>query len=350
MIEEKLYRKQENMLRKLRGVRKPLVEDIFKRVAYLGPEDFKVAGYKRTKPVAVFNPGALLHNDRLLLFPRMIFDYYKYVSSIGFVEIKIDDLLDNSLETPIEARILVWPRRLWEFLGSEDPRAFYNKGSYYLLYTGKGFYLDDRNYYRRDVLAFVEYDSSWKLLRKGYFTISEGNETFIPQSNKDSAFIKIEGDKAVLLTRPEIRGKHVCWRCVARLSDLTIDSETLEPILVYEEWELKVGWSTNTVKLSSNEYLVGWHGVILTDYAYRDGFAIVSEEGELLAVSNYLLSPQGLTEEYGDRSLVIFGDGLVKYKELLIWVGGVSDYAIGFFVAELDKVLEKMRWVRGHVT
>ena len=70
-------------------------------------------------------------------------------------------------------------------------------------------------------------------------------------------------------------------------------------------------------------------------------------EGNLLAVSNYVLAPRGLVEEYGDRALVIFGDGLVLYKELLIWVGGVGDYAVGFFSVELDKALEKLKWLRG---
>jgi predicted GH43/DUF377 family glycosyl hydrolase len=63
------------------------------------------------------------------------------------------------------------------------------------------------------------------------------------------------------------------------------------------------------------------------------------------ALSDYLLAPKGLVEEYGDRPLVVFGCGLARYKELLLWVGGVSDYAIGFFAAELDKVLEKLRWL-----
>lgn len=51
-------------------------------------------------------------------------------------------------------------------------------------------------------------------------------------------------------------------------------------------------------------------------------------------------------EEYGDRPLVIFGNGLVRYRELVIWIGGVSDYAIGIFATPLDKLLEKLKWIQ----
>lgn len=119
------------------------------------------------------------------------------------------------------------------------------------------------------------------------------------------------------------------------------------PVLVFEEWELGVGWSTNTVRLSSNEFLVGWHGVLKRDRSYYNGIALVNGEGELLAVSDYFLAPRGLVEEYGDRPLVIFGDGLVLYRDILIWVGGVSDYAIGLFTVELGRVMENLKWIRG---
>ncbi len=44
---------------------------------------------------------------------------------------------------------------------------------------------------------------------------------------------------------------------------------------------------------------------------------------------------------------LFFGDGLVLYKEYLIWVGGISDYAIGVFTVEVEKALEKLKWIRG---
>ena len=73
----------------------------------------------------------------------------------------------------------------------------------------------------------------------------------------------------------------------------------------------------------------------------------MNDDGELLAISNYLLEPTSIEEEYGDRPRVIFGDGLIMYKDSLIWIGGVSDYAIGVYTVELDKALSKLMWLKG---
>lgn len=149
-----------------------------------------------------------------------------------------------------------------------------------------------------------------------------------------------------MMTRPDFRGIALCWRVEADLKALTMWEETMKPVLAYEGWEHKVGWSTNVLKLSEDEYLVGWHGVLKEDLSYRNGLAIVDRDGDLLAISNYLLAPRGLEESYGDRPLVIFGDGLVKYKDHLIWIGGISDYGIGIFIAELEEALEKLKRIK----
>ena len=345
-VEENLYEKQLKALKELRGMRKPKTRNVFKRLIYLGPEDFVVEGYKKSRPLVAFNPAAYLEGKDLLIFPRFIFDYYKYVSSVGLICLDIEELLGGDVATPIKSRVLLWPVKLWEFLGCEDPRVFRAYGSYYMFYTGKGYFLEGREYIRMDVLGLAEYDDEWRLKRRGYFTITRGEEKFTPKSNKDSAFIKTRGSKFTLLTRPEIKGRRICWRGVADIKEMEIEAESLEPVLVFEDWELKVGWSTNVVPLSSNEYLVGWHGVVLEDSSYRDGLAVVDGEGRLLAISDYLIEPRGLIEEYGDRPLVVFGDGLISYKEYLLWIGGISDYAIAIFITELDKVLEELRWIR----
>jgi len=345
-VEENLYEKQLKALKELRGMRKPKTRNVFKRLIYLGPEDFVVEGYKKSRPLVAFNPAAYLEGKDLLIFPRFIFDYYKYVSSVGLICLDIEELLGGDVATPIKSRVLLWPVKLWEFLGCEDPRVFRAYGSYYMFYTGKGYFLEGREYIRMDVLGLAEYDDEWRLKRRGYFTIASGEEKFTPKSNKDSAFIKTRGSKFTLLTRPEIKGRRICWRGVADIKEMEIEAESLEPVLVFEDWELKVGWSTNVVPLSSNEYLVGWHGVVLEDSSYRDGLAVVDGEGRLLAISDYLIEPRGLIEEYGDRPLVVFGDGLISYKEYLLWIGGISDYAIAIFITELDKVLEELRWIR----
>ena len=346
-IEEKLARKQTDIIKRMRGLRRPKLNDIFKRKFYIVPRDIVVSNYQRTIPAVIFNPGVTVKEDTVLTFPRLIFDYYKYVSSIGYFEVQISDLVNNTMDKPIYVKILLWPKEIWEFLGCEDARAFSFKDRILILYTGKGYWYKDGKLFRRDVLGFVEFTNSMEMIRKGYFKIVSKSGELIPKSNKDSAFIEINGKEASILTRPEIGGQHICWRAIADIDKLVIFDYSLEPALPTEKWEVKVGWSTNVVKLSSNEYLVGWHGVLRLNLSYANGLAIIDKQGMLLATTNYVLAPKGLQEEYGDRPLVIFGNGLLKSKEKVLWVGGVSDYCIGVFETNLDTIIENMKWIKG---
>jgi len=344
-LEERLKVKALESLRRLQGARRPETQDLFKRLAYMFPRDLRVSGYPR-EPRAAFNPGALLRGGELLVFPRLVFDYYGYISSVGLFEVDVEELLSGSLSKPVEARILLWPRGLWEFKGCEDARASQLGGRIQLLYTGYGYHPRGEELELRWAQGFAELDEGLRELRRGFFTIAGGGERLAPRM-KDSALLRLSGGRAALLCRPTFDGLQVCWRAEADMGALEIPEDSMEPVLVHEEWETHVGWSTNAVQLSGNEWLVGWHGVLKEDLSYRNGLAVVDSEGKLLAVSDYLLAPKGLVEEYGDRPLVVFGCGLVRYKEFLIWIGGVSDFAIGFFAVELEKALEKLRWLSG---
>ncbi|MCD6530741.1 hypothetical protein J7L06_10760 [Candidatus Bathyarchaeota archaeon] len=343
-LEERLKRKATRCA--LKNLRRKDVDDVFERCLYLFPQNFKVVNYPR-KPVASFNPAVIsCENEGVRIFPRLIFEYYTYVSSIGITkEVPIEKLIKGKIRS-LDAQVVLHPTFLWEILGCEDPRTQIVGGQMFILYTGKGLVHEKRRKERKDVLALANLDRSFNVKRKGFFKISWDGEEFTPQSNKDAAFLKVSRDKASMLVRPEIGGKRICWRCEASLSNLTLDGKTLEPVMANEPWEEKVGWSTNAVKLSSNEYLVGWHGVLREEESYKNGLAVVDDEGGLLAVSDYLLSPRSLPEMYGDKPLTIFGCGLMLYKEYLIWVGGISDYGIAIFRADLEKVLERVRWIR----
>lgn len=348
-VEERLLEKALDYLKNYRGIRKNETDDIFKRKALIVSEqDILMRNYSRKRPKLAFNPGALLQGKILHVFPRLIFDYYTYTSSIGRFSIDVESLINNDLDLPVEADIVIWPKLLWEFRGCEDPRVFKHGENMLMLYTGYGYFLEKDALATSIVQAFAEFDNNFSIISRKYFKIKSMDEGyFIPKSNKDSAFLKVNGEEAVILTRPLIGSVEIGWRADADLNEAVIRERTMEPSLPFENWEFKVGWSTNAVRLSSNEVLVGWHGIIKEDYSYRNGLAILDNDGRLLAVSNYLLAPKGVNEEYGDRPHVIFGNGLVSYKENLIWVGGVSDYAIGFFATELERAVGKLKWISG---
>jgi len=334
-IEERLQNKAKQAIKELSHRRENRVDDIFTKRYYISPGDLFVEEYLRSKPVAAFNPGAFEKDEKLFIFPRLVFDYYQYSSSIGLISMNIEKVIEGKIEKPLKTRIILWPREPWEFgRGCEDPRVCLFNDSIYMLYTAAG---------KISRQAFAELSSSFEVKRRGYFSI--GKEKFSP-SCKDSAFVKFSNGKAVMLTRPDFGDIAICWGADVNLADLTIDEQTLKPVICHEKWEYKVGWSTNVVDLPGNKHLVGWHAVLKEDDSYRDGLAVVDDNAELLGTSDYLLVPQGLNESYGDRPLVIFGDGLVKYGKYLLWIGGVSDYAIGIFITELDRALEKIRWIK----
>ncbi|MEM0494151.1 MAG: hypothetical protein QXU72_02645 [Thermofilum sp.] len=344
-LEGRLREKALAKMRELRGLRSPRTHDVFERLAYVFPSDLAIANYPR-KPVAAFNPGAALRGRELLVFPRTIFEYYNYTSSICLFAVDVERLLSGELEKPVSARVVLWPDELWEFRGCEGARVYAQPDGFLMLYTGFGYHHSASGLELKWVQGLAVLDSSLEVLKKGYFRIEGAEGSFAPKM-KDSAILRLESGEAVLLCRPTLGDVEVCWRGTASLDRLAIEAESMEPVLAHEEWEFKVGWSTNVIQLSSNEYLIGWHGVLKGDYSYREGFALLDGSGELLAVSDYLLTPRGIVEKYGDRPLVIFGDGLILHRGKLLWVGGVSDYAIGFFAAELEKVMEEMRWLRG---
>jgi len=343
-IEKRLWEKVERALTESRGIRTPTVRnDVFPGRYYIAPRDLRITNYPRTQPAAAFNPGALERDGKLLVFPRLVFDYYSYNSSIGVFELDIEEVIHGRIETPLATEIVLWPEYIWEFgHGCEDPRVNTMGESIYMLYTGSKHYHRRGELIKKSVLGFAELDGTFGVTRRGYFTTVGGGERVV-LPNKDSAFIEIDGGEASMLTRPDLQGEALCWRAGADLDSLTIPEESMEPVLVPEAWEEKVGWSTNTIKLSEDEYLVGWHAVLKEDLSYKDGLALIDREGDLLAISDYLLAPQGLVENYGDRTFVIFGDGLVKHEDYLIWVGGISDYGIGIFVGKLDEALAMLK-------
>ncbi len=361
--ERKLPRRAWWALKDLRGARRNRSEDIFERVCILGPDDFQVENYPRKRPLAAFNPGAALIGKKLYIFPRLVFDYYHYTSSIGVAEVDVEEVLSGELSKPLRARIILWPQEPWEAVkGCEDPRVTVDTDLFRIFYTGVGKplradYIPKGDQYRT-VLGYAELDFSFRVRRKGFLRVGERDLGHI-SGNKDSALVEVRGHRATVLTRPSFRSSRLgvsrghlprkvklpdmCWRAEADLEELVIPPESLKPVLVPEPWEYKVGWSTNVVKVAEGEYLVGWHGVLREDLSYRNGLALVNSEGELKAVSDYVLIPKGLPEQYGDRSLTVFGNGLVVYGDSLIWIGGISDYGIGIFVTRLSEALSALR-------
>jgi len=345
---EALLKRVSEAVKRLRGFREPREENVFQPLAYVSPDDVVIEGHPLRRVVSIFNPGAVLRGRELIVFPRIIPGYYWYVSAIGLIRIDIEKLLSEGLEKPVRVRIAVTPSEHWDLGGCEDARAHeLESGSIALLYSGiKPSWTKFHIYGGTSLQGYAELDPGCeRVLRKGFLRIVSGGEEYIPSEWRDSAFVESSGGVYSFLTRIKVGDAAVCWRCFLDLESLTIDADTLQPNLVNEDWEYKVGWSTNAVKIDSDAYLVGWHGVGV-DNVYRNGLAIVDRDGEVVGVTNYVLSPRHPIEYYGDRPGVVFGCGLVKYRDTVLWIGGAADHMLAIYVAEEKGVMERVRWIK----
>jgi len=245
-VESLLRQKARRFLRRHRGRRRPVVEPIFRRRAYIAPHDLSVENYLRPRPLAAFNPGVARRGAKVYLFPRLVFDYYSYASSIGLCELEAGALRSGEIPRPLRTRILLWPQYLWEAVrGCEDARVLPVEDGFWILYTGVGKIGRDRRTEHKDIhrslLAFADLDLEGKVRRKLPIGVEwKGRSTLLP--NKDSAFIRVENPRAVLVTRPSLPGMpDMGWRGELDLRRMAFDAESLEPILAPEPFEYKVG-------------------------------------------------------------------------------------------------------------
>jgi len=303
---------------------------IFVCMKILYPSDFNIINYNR-KPVAVFNPGITIHNDKLILFPRLVFDYYQYVSSIGYTEIPISDF-PNSIRFPLNTKIIQYPTTISDIWGNEDSRGYKD----WLLWVKLG-----KNKETNFTIGKIDFQNqtifnkSNILLRRKHVLLK--NE----KTGRDFAVL----NSSYMLCRPERNIKYsgiTTWHRAG--NDCYLDWQDLRFLLKSETWEKKIGWSTNVVKISKDLNLIGWHAINKVDYGYYNGLAIIDNDGDLQGISDYLLWASGLNQIYGDRTNVIFGCGLVLINKSLYWIGGISDYSIGIFKANLDTALNSIIW------
>ncbi len=326
----------------MRGIRKgKVVEGVFERLGYLTADQIRVSNYPR-KPSVAFNPSAVLVKDTVHLFIRLVFDYYDYVSSIAHTTVPLD-LLEKLPQLNLDTKIVIYPTTHHEIKrGAEDPRAHLFRNDFLIFYTAVG--LRDGGLWPKQGYAILDREEL-NVVKKGVLYLSDGNELFSMPSWKNTIMINDMGDKIRVFTRPFIEGHEVIWNAEVELGEVwTVPYDSMEVLMVHENWELKLGVSTPPIQIGSNELLFGWHAV-RSDLTYYNGVAVVNKDGELLGISEYLLVPSTIEELYGDRPMVIYGSGLIRRGNDVFWLGGVADYGIGVYRANLNDLLEHVIWL-----
>lgn len=334
-IEENLKGKIRKSFQTLKWQRERRIKfcDIFDREDVILPSDLRADEFYDRVPIAAFNPGAgEIKNGKVDIYPRINFDciYNQSPSVIGKFQY---DLERNPHHYILD--IEIYPDRRSELRGCEDPRIYEDDAIFNVLYTGWGVNVDN------DPKAYLMLYGNGK---KDFFVISSKNGFYLPDSNKDAAILNFKKSEIRMLARSCLSGgEQVCWSCTGTLEPTEMLEETFEVQLVPNIHEKGVGWSTNAIKLSKSEYLIGWHSIRKSNLMYANGLAIVDEFGNLKGISDYLLYPQGKKEWIGNHYGVIFGCGLRQWKDRLYWFGGISDWAIGIFSVDMDKALSSIK-------
>ena len=305
-------------------------QSIFECVKILYPSNFNITNYNR-KPLAVFNPGATIYDSKLILFPRLIFDYYHYVSSIGYVEIPLGNF-PNDIKTPLDTKIIRYPTSIFDIWGNEDSRVYKN----WLLWVQLG-----KNKETNFAGGTIDFKKQ-NIINEIKFSFKRNHHLLENEEiGRDFAILNYSH----MLCRPERNIKYcgiTTWDINKQCGYLNWND--LRFLLKAEDWEEKVGWSTNSLEIANDLNIVGWHAINRKDYRYYNGLAIIDNDGELCGISDYVLYPGGIEQTYGDRTGVVFGCGLLVIDKSLYWIGGISDYAIGIFRCPFNTIMDNIHF------
>lgn len=312
---------------------------IFERMCLLNRRNFTITNYLRA-PIAAYNPAVIIRNDDLYLFPRLIFDYDFHASSIGMCEPISLSCIDDDLENlKLDTKIIQFPQTKINLRGCEDPRGWNNRLQWVDLESlGTSENSEVRTHHSIGEIDFKEKEI---INKKTFEFVKEWSPKI--ESGRDFAILN---DK-IMLCRPECSSLD-CYSTTWYEDNegAYLNYHDLKVIIKTNSNEIKTGWSTNVVKISKNIYIVGWHTVRKDNLVYYNGLAILNEEGELQGLSKSLLYAEGIDEIYGDRPNVIFGDGLFIHNNFLYWIGGCSDYCIGFFRCPLDMAMNEINYIK----
>lgn len=286
----------------------------------LTPEMFNMVDYP-CKPQAVFNPAAYVKAGLLYVYPRLIFDDRFYVSYVGKCEpINLEEACVETVDT----EIFKYPMQNYEIKAVEDPRI--TEDGSRLLTVG--------------ITTDLRTQTIFTDLKTGEVKPFRSEGTIF-DTGKDALFLT----ENVLFYRPQATPL-VTYRAFYKITDeyVEIKDEDKLVVLPKQNGEQRRAFSTNAVRLSTNEHLVAFHTVLDRCGEYMMDFVIVDNEGIPQHQTNKTLRTKGIYR-YGFRPYTFFGCGLSLWEDGVYVTGGVGDWAIVINSASLGSVLDEMREV-----
>jgi len=340
--------------------------DIVERLGIIAPDYIHIKRFSVEHPIAIFNASAVLEDDVIVVYARIVVGYYMYISAIVKIEVPLDDALTKTIShTHYPAEIVIRPSVRQDIWGCEDPRAFMMNGIKHVIYTGRTIWYFNPVERRERTIPIMTYEDSEGVMRKVCaFVHPEGLRGNVI-SDKDSFALKI-GNEVYLFHRPHVklpdgseefyavvsnvddRLKH--YRCSVSsdymLEEITIADTTV--LLKKANFEIKIGWGTPPIEVGRERYLMLVHGIDKYIEAYRAYAALLEyrkDEGfvPVAVTPTYIMEPKDPYEVYGDRPYVVFPCGLIKLSENeAIVVYGAADYLVGFGRMDINELMSEL--------
>lgn len=280
---------------------------------------------------AVYNPGATLQNDEVVLLLRVenriggsSIHVARSRNGVDGWRISREPLLDYGRDhSPYES---------W---GVEDPRISFleEQGCWYICYT-----------------ASSPMGAAVAMARTTDFESVERLDLVLPPINKDAVLLPRrcpDGDSGrwTLLHRPEVGDMEHIW--IASSPDLR---HWGSPRCVLMErsgpaWDAhKVGSGPPPI-LTDRGWLLLFHGCKIYNHRliYRVGAALLDADDPQRVVKrhdDWLLAPEADYEHHGLAPGVVFPSGLIRRGDELWMYYGAADTSVGLATARLDDLME----------
>jgi len=243
--------------------------DIVKRLGAIPPVRVHIKNHPIDRPVTVFNAAAILRNDTLYVYARVILGYYMYVSAIALIRIPIHDLFNGAINTShYPAEIVVYPSTKYDIWGTEDPRIVEINGKWYLIYTGRTVNYFNPVVRRERTLPVIAVSSNndgrlWD--KVGAIVLPKLLRSHLV-SDKDAFIFKAGNGDYLVFHRPHL-DDDTHYALVSKVSGLPEkgfeEIEVKDSVAVIETapFEVKIGWGSPPIEVSPNKYLLLLHGV-----------------------------------------------------------------------------------------
>jgi predicted GH43/DUF377 family glycosyl hydrolase len=336
-------------------LRKFEARDRAKRLGVISPERLFINGFPVSRPIAAFNASFILQGSTIMLYPRIIIGYYKYVSAIVEAFVPLEDVLSGQVNLDYySSGLAIIPSNPYDLWGAEDRRAYIFRGIPTITYTGRTIsYLEKGGTDKTLPITAVRVDDSWTkwILHRP----SESLQGYIV--NDKNAFLLEDSGRVFLFHRPQTKDGEF-HLTISLLGNLHPLNEGLREVEIKETWlamphatfEEKVGWGAPPIEVSPHLYLLLMHGVERHMQVYRVFASLVDFSGKKPVIVSvtpyYVMEPRESYEVYGDRPYIVFPCGSAKIDDEVLVSYGAGDYMVGFALinySELLEVLDKNR-------